>query len=391
MATGGAYLSAFTDFMQTTDPLTLTSASDFINEAALRNYTLSRFIDGFDMTEMLQGGTKIRDFIMRTDASTFTFYKSGASFSWQNPQVMTSWEAPWRFGLDQMAWNEAEVLLQGGDFDRMTNDAMFDVFKSIKKKLEARMWTSMMNGMEAALWSKPNKDTMEAANGDVPYSIPALVNESTNGLFTDGTTTWTTVQQLDPTTETYWVPVRLTYNYSDYLDTNNTQDGLILGFERMIHKLSYSLPPRGTEFFEVSQKRQFIATSLGGVIVYKDALRKTNDRGYVSNPQDPAYLRPQFAGFDVQEFESLENAAIYPGSTPGTTVTYSSATAAGPRYYFINSEYVRMFFHSQNYFERRAVREPTDQVGSYAQPVTTWYNLLARSRRRGTGILYPSS
>lgn len=391
MPTGGAYISAFTDFMQTTGPLTLTSAASFVNEAALRNYTLSRFLDGFDMTEKLKGGTKIQDFIIRTDASTFTFYKPNAQFSWANPQVMTSWEIPWRFGIDYMTWTEQEVLLQGGDMDRMTQEALFDVFKSVQRKVEARMWTSMMNGIEAALWEEPDKTVMEAADGERPYSIPAFVNEAANGLYTDGSVTWTTVQQLDPTTETYWVPVRLTYDYDDYRDTNNQGDGLILGFEKMVHKLSYKLPPMGSKFFATEQRRMFCATGLGGILIYKDALRKSNDRGYVSNPQDPAYLRPLFAGFDVEEFETLENAALYLTGTPGTQANYAAATVNGPRYYFVNTNYLRMIFHNQNYFERRNVREPTDQVGSYTQPTTTWYNLCCRSRRRGLGILYPAA
>lgn len=396
MPTGGSPLTVFNDFMSTTGPAVLTGPDSFINEASKRNYMLSRFLGEDEMGEMIQGGDEIIDFILKEDASTFTDYQPNAMHTWQNPQVMTNWKVPWRFSLDHMSWTQQEVLLQMGS--GLTRKARFHKYKSIKRKIEARMWTSMMNGMEDALVAVPDKDEMEASAGKTPYSLIAFNNEETNGLFTDGSETWTTVQQLDPTTDTYWVPQQVQYNYNDPYDTNKNKDGVIDAFEEIAVDLDFRPPPKAQEYFEGGPSntntgpnpflQKFIATSKGGILLYKRALREIGDRGYVSNPQDPAYMRPQFAGFDVEEFDTLEAAALYDDGSSGRT-DWANATTPGPRYYFFHTRYIRMIFHSERYFFKHEVDSHPNQVGSYRQPVEVWRNLVCRSRRRGCGIVYP--
>lgn len=387
MPTGGSPLSVFTDFMQDTSALTLTGAEQFVVETVKRSYTLTKFLDG-DMRTTVQGGTKIQDFIIKDDGNTATFYQPGAYHTFTNKQGQKQWDAPWRYLLDHMGWTEQEVLHQIGS--GMTQKARFIKYKDLRKAKETMLWSSIQNKMEDALWAPASATQMEDDDGLTPYSIPAFCNENTNGLFDEGATSWTTVQGINPVTDPYWKPVQVTYDASDPFDSDDDQDGVILGFENVGIELNYKPPPEGTQYFAEAKMRKLIATSKTGLLLYKDALRKSNDRGYVSNPQDPNYNSPKFGGFDVEEFPALQTAAIYDNGSSGLT-TFDSASAAGPRYYFLCTDYFKLIFHAERYFHKAKVREHPNQVGSYALPVQCWYNLVCRSRRRGCGILYPAS
>lgn len=391
MPTGGSPLSVFTDLMTDTSAATLTPSVDFVVESLKRNYTLNMFLDS-DLKTTIQGGTSIQDFIIKEDGNSATFYHPNSYHTWTNKQGIKRWSAPWRYLLDHMSWTEQEVLHQIGS--GMTQKARFIKYKDLKRQKETMLWSSIQNKMESALWAPASNTQMESASnpqqGLQPYSIPAFCNEATNGLFNEGSSSWTTVQGIDPTTDPYWKPVQVTYDASDPFDDDDDQDGVILGFENVGLQLAYEPPPQGSEYFKEAMAKKAIFTSKTGLLLYKDALRKSNDRGYVSNPQDPSYSSPKFAGFDVRERAELQTAAIYRDGSTGLT-TFDAAAAAGPRYYFLCGEYLKLIFHEQRYFYRHDVREHPNQVGSKTMPVACWYNLVCRSRRRGLGILYPAS
>ncbi len=391
--TGGAPLSVFNDFMSTTGPLIFTGDRDIINEATIRSYTLGRFLIEDDMGQLVQGGSRIRDFILKDDASTYTHYRPGAMHTFQQPQVIQDWEINWRFSIDHMAWTQQEVLMQiTGD---MTREARFQVYKQIRRKLEMRAWTSIINGMERDLWAVPNKAEMEDQDGTTPYSLPVHCNEYANGLFVeDGSNAWTTVQGINPVTDPYWVPQQVGYSFSNPLDTNNQNNGIVAAFEEMSLYLDFDPLPKMPEMGEDRTRSKWIVTSNSGVLWYKLALRKLGDRGYVINPQDPAYTNPVFSGIPIERSEILETAPLYSnGQTGGNhaNVPWDQAGVVGPRFYFFCTEYMKMIFHQERYYHRHPVDSHPNQVGTYRQPIEVWHNLACRSRRRGCGIVYPTS
>jgi len=174
-------LSTFTDFIDTTGPSFLTSAEDVVNEACKNNYLLRRFLRGQGPSETVQGGSSIKDTIMFDEESTFQYYEPNQTFTWENPQVVENWEIQWRFCVDHMAYTDAEVELNVGT--GMSRAARHTAYKRLKRIKEQRLWTSILNGMEDALFSIPSNSAMEATTGTKPYSIPAFLNEETNGLY----------------------------------------------------------------------------------------------------------------------------------------------------------------------------------------------------------------
>jgi hypothetical protein len=117
----GSALEVFTDFYNRTGPTILTGPDKFIIEAVEHGYLLKRFAKGSDFSRVVQGGNKIRDEIMFDEDNTGEFYHPGATFTWQMPQVLTTWEIPWRFLIDHAAWTKQDVELQLGP-GPITND-----------------------------------------------------------------------------------------------------------------------------------------------------------------------------------------------------------------------------------------------------------------------------
>ena len=159
-------LSTFTDFIDTTGPSFLTSAEEVVNEACKNNYLLRRFLRGQGPSETVQGGSSIKDTIMFDEESTFQYYEPNQTFTWENPQVVENWEIQWRFCVDHMAYTDAEVELNVGT--GMSRAARHTAYKRLKRIKEQRLWTSILNGMEDALFAVPSNGAMEATTGTRP-------------------------------------------------------------------------------------------------------------------------------------------------------------------------------------------------------------------------------
>lgn len=393
----GSALNTFNDFVNVTGPTWMTSATDVINEAQKNNYLLRRFLKAnANHPRIIQGGRRIQDTILFDESNSFQFYHPNEVFSWQNPQVLENWAIDWRFAVDHMSWTDQEIELQINP--GMTRDARWQVYKKLKYTKEQRLWTSILNGMEDHLFAVPETADMEAEAGKQPYSIPAFVNENTNGLFYSGATptgktAWTTVESIDPTVETRWVPQVATYSVSTAIAPH--ADNVIAAFDEMFYKVRFESPPTKQEYFEQPKLyAQFIACSRRGINVYQQLLRASNDTLVFNSAsrQDPAYHKPQYAGIDLEYVATLNDALLYANNT--STSAYvseldSNAAADGPRYYWLNGEYISPVFHTTRYMMKKMVREHPNQPFTHVAPVDTWYNLVCRSRQR-QGIVVPT-
>ncbi len=269
---------------------------------------------------------------------------------------------------------------------------------------EQRLWTSLLNGIEDALFAQPSTAEMEAQAGTKPYSIPCFLNEYTNGLFAedDGTTIWSTVEGIDPTVKTKWKPKQATYQYdkpgTTAADSNSV--GIMAAFDNMYLSVKFSAPPTRTEYFENdSLYRQFIACSKFGMTTYSQILRLQQDRFAAPSMQDPAFLKPTYGGIEVEYVAALDTAPLYaPNSgninvSEGTTHTEGGGTDAdfeGPRYYWVNANYMLPVFHSKRYMARHPVMTHPNQPFTHVQPVDCWMNMICRSRQR-QGIVSPAT
>jgi hypothetical protein len=401
----GSALSTFNDFVNSTGPSFLTSAEDVVNEAVKKNYLLRRFLKGQDTARIIQGGSTIKDEILFDEQSTFQFYQPNETFTWQNPQVLTEWEINWRFAVDHMAWTDQEIELNVNSGFSQT--ARHQMYKRLKRVKEQRLWTSILNGMEEQLFAVPKVANQETNTGTEPYSIPAFVNEEANGLFhstatVTGETAWTTVQGINAANESRWRPARVTYTSARAVGNPTTDgievvnaDNILAAFDDMYLTIRFDTPPTREEYFEnMSLYRQFIACSRNGINIYKRLMRGAQDAYVTQSRQDPAYNKPQYSGIDLEYVAELDTAALYEAETATNALVTEMAGAGtgesnGPRYYWLNANYMNVVFHTSRYMYKHPVMTHPNQPFTHIAPCDSWYNLVCRSRQR-QGIVVPN-
>jgi len=383
-------LSTFNDFVDTTGPSFLTSAQDVVNEACRNNYLLRRFLKGKGPGEVVQGGTKIKDTMMFDEKNSLQYYQPNDTFTWENPQVLDNWEIDWRFCVDHMSWTDQEVELNSGG--GMSRSARHQQFKALKRSKEQRLWTSILNGMEDALFRLPSTAEMEGSGAAVtrPYSIPTFINECTNGGHnTTAEAAFLTVQGISGATQSKWTPQAVPYTAY----TDDVSAGVIGAMDKCWMDTQFTPPPSHQEYFEnPSLNAQFIACSQTGQRVYVNVMRTLQDTFVTSSRQDPQYMRPQFAGVDIERVVALDTYAGY-GQVDGSVAGGNETTTnkmEGCRYYFINGNYMKPVFHSSRYMYTHPTMRHPNQPFTTIVPVDSWMNFICRSRQR-QGIVYPSA
>lgn len=389
-------LSDFSDFVKSTAPAWASSKEAFVNELQKNSYPLQRFLRGRDASDTFQNGERIKDAVIMDAPGTFEMISPETESTWTNAQTLTTWEIPWRFAQAHMSWTAQEVELNEG--------SSATAWKRVKKVKQTGLANDIVNGLDSKLFARPYKSKMESFTADPgePYSIPALVNEYDDGLFGyDSASTPTaagiwgasdTVQGIAPATKTRWVPTRKTYGSLTAAAAGN----LLAAFDDIFLDLQFRQPGTMNEYFENDNMfRQVIHTTKDGIVKYKALLRAENDVQVTPGRQDPAYQNPTYSGIPLERAPQLETETLYVTGTGSTLYTESdnsgtTANITGPRYYWINANYMKMAFHSNYYFKYLDVFSPERNRTKFVLPIQIWFNLYVTSRRHH-GIVCPST
>jgi hypothetical protein len=295
--------------------------------------------------------------------------------------------------MGHMSWVEQEIInneiVAYGD-----DEARFCELVNLRNEKEAIAWGAIWNGLENLLWQVPFPTDMESVDGTEPYSIEAFINEGTTGLFNPITSAaFTTVEGITPgdaAVASRFQPQ--TASYSAPLVTD-TLTNVIAAFDNMSELLQYEQPPTMKQYWEDPRyNKQMIVTTRRGRAIYKSLLRASQDH-FVAGPQDPAYPDPQYYGVPIQRASTLEGLALYRNNA-GTALldefTDVGGTAGrGPRYYFVNAEYLYPVFHARRYFYKYDVTKHHNVPDTWVLPIAVWYNLICTSRQR-QGLVSPS-
>jgi hypothetical protein len=379
---------SFPDWAEATGPLLLTGPDKYVNAAGLQNYSWAYFMKGKPLSETVQGGSEIRDDLMFDEANTFGFYQPNDPQAPTMPQVLTRWSGPWRFAVDSYSWTEEEETLNAGS--QFTDDARFQQYKNLLTKLELRVQTSIVNGMEAAWWALPDASAMETTTGKKPYSIPAFINEQTNTLFgsqvTDGVVTaFTTVEGIDPTAagKLKWRNQIIGYDSTAVKPTSGARN-VINAFDDAYLSLRYRPPATKEAYFEGDTWNQLVCfTEKKGMLVMTDLLRQGQDWYTNRNNPDSAFLGPAYAGVELVYVPQLDAAKLYLGASSTSNVTSGDSTGIGrgPRFYLVNAAYLKTVFHSDKYFVRKPPMSPFNQPFSKTVWINVYFNNICRGRQ----------
>jgi hypothetical protein len=390
----GTAVTLFNNFMEAQGPLYVTSPEDVYNDAQLFKTWSTGALMGGDRGKrrMVTGGSEIRFATFFETGQVTRHVQPGETRTWSQPQKLVHGAAPMRYRESHMAWTRQVIMhnqgLRNGEFDQYVNH---------KHHLEQVMWTDYWNFDEAHIWSEPNYSEMEVMTGTEGqfYSIPAFINEYTNGLFNNsGTagTAWTRIHGLDPTSTTRGQNryVHNTVTYSNAVTSANSvfsNSTILTAFTKAWFAVNWTKPPKNGEYFDdVSINNQTIYCSPEGQLAYEIALRGSQDAFVMSGRQDSAYNGPTYNGIPMRRVSALTTATIYPAGTAGaiTNNLAESSTAllynAGPRYYFVDSNTMFPFFDPDMFFERGEVRNHFNDPDTFVQPVFIWGNMLCPRR-----------
>ena len=383
----GSALQEFLDFAIASDSVVINGPRDILNEADKNTYLLRRFLKGAAAAKSLQNGKRIRHHIMFDEQSTAVDYLPGQTFTWENPQVLTEHEIDWRFTIDHMAWIRQEIKLNVGG---MTKEARYNYYVDLLYSKEQRLWTSLCKKMDSDLFAVPSNAQMEDQGGKQTLSLAAIINEETNTVPSSlgGGGTWTTVAGINPATETGWQNQQ--QGYDETPAAGGADWDLFTAFDNMEMDVHFDKLPGKEEFSSKSSEQYFIACSQTGISNYKTGLRLSNDQLVTVSRQDPAYSNPKFSGIDLVYVSDLNTATLYSNAGGTALVSESTANLTGPRYYWINADWVAPVWHSECYFEKDEVMRHPNQPGAYVMPVECWRNMMPLSRKR-LGIVHPTT
>lgn len=412
MAGSGIPISGYSDMWAITGPAVLSGPSSFPNEAQERRYLTQFWLNS---PQILDGGKRAEDYIMKDDGSTAQNSLPGSSRSTEDPQVMAQVSADWRLTEDYIQVNHIiRALNEGGG----STEARYLQFKSEQAKAERRLATSYCNKFEADWFAQPNVTTMEGAStlGAIdPYSFWTFVNEygaNSSSLYdaadpsmpygTGLPNGFTTINGINPSTEKWFRTWQVPYGADGDITTstvNSAGHSWISGMTRLMTLTGYGpLPWRGGESTQndPTYNTDYIipVSTNGNAFVHKLAVSNSN---FFKSPSgnDPFFPHLSFAGIPIVPCSYMDKAAVYPTSgttapTAGNGATETSADVTGPRFPLLSRQHIAWFFHQKFNFYFWPEKSPSRQWDTTIYPISTLHNRICRSRRK-MGILYPSA
>jgi hypothetical protein len=402
----GTPATLFGNFMESTGPLYITTPDGVINDAQVnKTYSIGALMGGDrGYKKMIDGGSEIRFATIFETGNRTRFHQPGAVQNWAQPQKLVHGRAAWRFLITDMSWNLETVELNTGTGD------MFQQFVDMKRNYEQVMWTDKWDFLENHIWSEPDFTEMESlAGGELGkfYSVAAFINEYASGLFNSAGsagTPWTTVHGIDPTSavkgQNRYVPNTAVYSNmgsNASISASAFSSSIAGAFEKMWQKVHFEKPPTMGEYYsDPAYNNQQIFTSPEGQRAFTSFLRNNQDLFVIEGRQDPAYPDPAYNFIPVKYVNALTTATLYPNNTTLNSAsdniaenTNATGNREGPRFYWINSNYLYPCFHSTYFFLRGKVREHYNDPDTFVIPVRTWGNLKCTSRQR-QGLISPS-
>jgi len=408
------YVSEFTTLMASTPIEFQSGPEEFVNDAISQNPLVGMFLRGRDLKDVCKCGPKLKDRIFLEYNSRFGKYAPGEAWDVANPQSHTYYERPWAMYGSYMSWTEQEIIFNNPE--TRTREGRKSLYKDVKAQKEQDVQTDIIEGMDDALLAVPDASLMESAtiagsDRRSIYSLFSVVNEATNSQWGSWTgasaaNAFTTKYGLNPTDYTdaqgnySWAPKKLQYSYSSLSDK---AQGLGAKMEEMTWELDYRAPTGISTGFgsskllgeETNWGRYAILTGLTGLKAYRELLDNMGDKMRTQGPQNAAFRSNSgydFFGIPIDWSPKIDSLAMFepsPISSSDTTpVTSANAGNAGPRFWFIDTDNLKLYMHKDKMLEKRPPREPSGTVEFWWQPVLLWWQLFPRSIRR-QGILYP--
>lgn len=386
--------STYASFVLDTGPLWMGSQTERHNAVARLNYDTEGFLTRGKSADRVVGGGQYFAFQLLLSLTPRA----------QNMGILTSTtpaitetgvnaSAYWRILGTHIAWDDRVRALNAGG--SVGTEGGFQTFKRMAQMDMQEMWTDYQNKVDDNLWAPAVFAEMEGATGTQPYSLPAILNEFTDGLVPStagGTASWTAMYGVPSSTSGFsnFAPQRFGYSNVNVSAPLN----LISRFDLAFFKLAFKAPPTNQQYFDDTSgllpAQMFIACSPEGAAKLKAHCRDAQSDW--SNKHDGYGGRETYAGVPVVPVGKLTSAAIFPTGASGaySTELVTTNSNAGPRYHLINANDIDVVKHNE--YDMK-VTGTQDQYGNPSRKAIfyeTMHNMIAR-KRRTSGIIYPTA
>jgi hypothetical protein len=242
---------------------------------------------------------------------------------------------------------------------------------------------------------------LDQSDGESPMmlSIPAVVNEETNGLYSGYDNTngdFTTIMGINPENYPNWVPRQVEYDASSAnIADMSVDDNLLAQLELLYMRLGFEPPrsiPMANGHFDpkTSIAKHLLVTGESGAVAHRNVLRSNGDMFYPDRPNDGSFMSTLVGGVPVVRYPDLDSMNLYAPSSGSSLTTQDQAASPGARFYALNMDYIVPKFYSKKFFQKGRVKELEGTDGAFRQAVQVWCQTWYRSRKRH-GILYPKT
>lgn len=379
------YTGVFTDLALAQDSTYLKDPNGFLNEASTRTLVLGMGIKGSSGRgiKTLQGGSEIKEqYFAEYQDTVVDWHPEDDDFDLPNPQVLREHGIGWSRMATPLSWSDVEVEQQADT----TSDGMYRKLTDLLARKRQHSQGNQMEQMDVRMLLAPDYDTQAGVGARKPYSLPSIITENDNGGVPLGWT-GTELQGVD-TANPYWKNQISTYAHAEGA-TTATGQSLFEAFDDMMLKAEFKQYPQMAEATPSSYGPSTnLLCSRWGKRLFMSALRNSNDSLVSASRQDPAYLKPMYAGVPVEHVERLGTGEYYDDGSSGREAE-AAADIAGPRFYFWNAEFLCPIFHSSRYFKSIPTAVASRNPFRHSVWYDTWWNLFCRSKRR-QGIISPS-
>lgn len=329
-------LSTTAAYLELTRESPLKSASEILNDTALRTYTMSRLLAGKPAESVVRTGSSLIEELKLTKSANSAEFAPGDPVTVQGSGATFKMKAHWRFLRAQRPLNSYQLTLNNGS-DQKT------ILKNLAKKIRNDLTQDVSDTLESRIWG-PTEAAMETSaemTAAKPISIPTWITEQTApvGLASQGT-----VGNINFTTAPLWDNQR--YGY----DTTNPfgSSGLLNAFDNMQLLVGFTPPTgKGSEAFTPDNRgKTLIFTNRYGIMLFKAACRAGNDRFFKAG-NDPAYPSIDWNGVELMHAAQLDAALLE--QTSGTAYSTAVYTSTKPRFFWVNPEFLWPMFHPDHY------------------------------------------
>jgi hypothetical protein len=363
-------LSQFADFYLLTRAAPATEPSAMVSQASLyRTHLYTKMLKGLTAKQMFQGGQEIQDYIQLSYTNTGRYVNPTDTFNYTGTNSATQIKVPWRFFTCDTVTYESEIDFQN---DRSV------IWKRVKDFKKNTHDLSFWESHEEALWATPDYEKMEAATTTGtgrPLSLRCFITDdgaapsSSNGGIASGSSAWTTVMGVNPTTKTQWKNQYATYDNTSEATREATY---ILAMDKIWLRCQYQSPTSTEEYNKSTtlQKMRIVHNESTHLLLVELATARNN---VLTPKNDIGYQNGQvmYHGIPTDYIARLDD--IDTGADTGSTALYRSR--------FINFNHIRPIFHSGHF---RRVRKFDGGAGNPNAMVLledTTENLWCANRR----------